>query len=66
MIPLLQTTTASSEACASDPKCVYLDPEQLNTLATQMQGNTFYLAAFLGMIVFCVGLMALVMIVGGR
>jgi hypothetical protein len=55
-----------SPECASDPKCVYLDPQQLGELATQMQGNTFFLSGMVGMVVFCVGLMALVSIVGGR
>jgi len=55
-----------SPECSADPKCVYLDPQQLTDLAIHMQGNTYFLAGMVGMVVFCVGLIALVSIVGGR
>lgn len=64
--PTSQPAAGPSPECAADPKCFYLDPQQLGDLATQMQGNTYFLAGMVGMVVFCVGLLMLVALVGGR
>lgn len=66
-----ETTSEDSPAyptaeCAADPKCIYLDPAQVSDLATQMQGNTFFLAGVIGIGVLCAGLVMLILAVGGR
>lgn len=60
------TQLGASASCSGDPKCVYLDPEQLHYLATHMQADTFFISGVIGMVVFCVGLTALILSVGGR
>jgi hypothetical protein len=60
------TQSGPSASCAADPKCLYLDPDQLVYLSTHMQSNTFYIAGLIGMVVFCVGLSMLIQSVGGR